>query len=70
MAFRAVPPLRVFKTKAFARLAAKALFQDADLCSAMLQVIAGQVEDLGGGVYKKRFGRNLYRQLKEICHGR
>ncbi len=55
--------MRVFKTKAFARLAAKALIQDADLCSAMLQLIAGQVEDLGGGVYKKRLGRNLYRSI-------
>jgi hypothetical protein len=63
MASGAVPPARVFKTKTFTRLAAKAGVRDAELCAAIPQVMAGQADDLGGGVYKKRLGKNLYRAI-------
>ena len=32
--------------------------------------MAGQVDDLGGGVYKKRLGRNLYRSIVLARGGR
>jgi hypothetical protein len=52
---------RVFKTKWFSREARKALISDQELCSAIGQVMLGQAIDLGGGVFKKRLGKNLYR---------
>jgi hypothetical protein len=54
---------RVFKTAWFSRAARKALIADDELCSAMHQVMLGQADDLGGGVYKKRLGKNLYRSI-------
>jgi hypothetical protein len=33
------------------------------LCQAIAQVIAGQADDLGGGVYKKRLSNNQYRSI-------
>ncbi len=54
---------RVFKTAWFARAARKARIGDAELCAAMRQVMLGQADDLGGGVYKKRLGKNLYRSI-------
>ena len=63
MASRAVPPARVFKTKTFTRLATRAGIDDAELCVAILQVMAGQADDLGGGVYKKRLQKNRYRSI-------
>ncbi len=36
---------------------------DADLCEAIRQVAAGQADDLGGGVLKKRLNRNLHRGI-------
>jgi hypothetical protein len=61
---------RVFKTAWFARAARKAGIQDSELCSAIRQVIAGQAVDLGGGVWKKRLGRNRYRSLVLAKSGR
>ena len=29
----------------------------------MQQVVLGQADDLGGGIFKKRLGRNLYRSI-------
>jgi hypothetical protein len=40
-----------------------AYIADMELCSAIRQVMAGQADDLGGGVYKKRLGKNLYRSI-------
>jgi hypothetical protein len=57
------PPTRVFKTAWFSRAAKKAVITDMQLCSAIEQVMAGQADDLGGGVYKKRLGKNLYRSV-------
>jgi len=53
----------VFKTAWFAKAAGKALISDAELCVAIRQVMLGQCDDLGGGVYKKRLGRNLFRSI-------
>lgn len=36
---------------------------DEELCTAIRQVMLGQADDLGGGVYKKRLGKNLYRSI-------
>ncbi len=54
---------RVFKTAWFAKACRKARINDDELCSAIRQVIRGQADDLGGGVFKKRLGKNLYRSL-------
>ena len=54
---------RIFKTAWFAKASKKARITDAELCSAVRQVMLGQVDDLGGGVFKKRIGKNLYRSL-------
>jgi hypothetical protein len=46
---------RVFKTRPFARWMRKTALNDAALCSAVAEMVAGLVEaDLGGGVFKKR----------------
>ncbi len=47
----------------FARSARKADIHDEELCRVIKQVIAGQCDDLGGGVYKKRLSKNLYRSI-------
>ncbi len=55
--------IRCFKTAWFGKAAAKARINDAELASAVAQAIAGQAESLGGGVFKKRLGKNLYRSI-------
>jgi hypothetical protein len=54
---------RVFKTAWFSKAAKRALIKDAALCSAIQQVSQGQVDDLGGGVFKKRLNKNMYRAI-------
>jgi hypothetical protein len=61
---------RVFKTAWFSKTARKARITDADLCAAIRQVMLGQAVDLGGGVFKKRLGRNLYRSIIVAKGGR
>ena len=61
---------RVFETAWFSKAAGKAHIVDVELCSAIRQVMAGQADDLGGGVYKKRFGKNLYRSIIVARGGR
>lgn len=61
---------RFFKTAWFAKAAKKARIGDEELCAAMRQVLLGQADDLGGGVYKKRVGRNLYRSIVVARGGR
>jgi hypothetical protein len=61
---------RVFKTAWFGRAARKAHLADLELCEAMRQVMLGQADDLGGGVYKKRLGKNLYRSILVAKGGR
>nr|WP_176704745.1 type II toxin-antitoxin system RelE/ParE family toxin [Pseudomonas sp.]QBM91769.1 toxin of toxin-antitoxin module [Pseudomonas sp.] len=54
---------QVFKTKHFASAAAKAAITDDELCDAIKQVMQGQADDLGGGVWKKRLNENLHRSI-------
>lgn len=54
---------RVFKTAWFAKIARKARIPDAVLCAAIKQVMQGQADDLGGGVFKKRLNDNMHRSI-------
>lgn len=54
---------RAFKTEWFAKAASKARITDAELCRAIKQVMLGQCDDLGGGVFKKRLNKNMHRGL-------
>jgi len=54
---------RVFKTAWFTKAARKAHILDEELCSAIRQVMLGQADDLGGGVFKKRLRKNQYRSI-------
>lgn len=54
---------RVFKTAWFTKASRKARITDDELCSAIRQVMLGQADDLGGGVFKKRLSKNQYRSL-------
>ena len=54
---------RAFKTKKFSHNAKDAHISDDDLCKVIKQVLAGQVVDLGGGVYKKRLNKNQHRSI-------
>ena len=57
------PVPRAFKSAWFARAAKKARIEDAALCKAIVQVMAGQADDLGGGVFKKRLANNQLRSI-------
>ena len=63
MARAAAKTVRSFKTAWFAKAARKARIADEELCLAISQVMRGQVDDLGGGVYKKRLRKNQYRSI-------
>jgi hypothetical protein len=54
---------RTFKTAWFTKAARKALIKDDTLCEAIWEVMAGQADDLGGGVFKKRLDRNRHRSI-------
>lgn len=54
---------RAFKSSWFAKAARKARIDDDELLKAIAQVMAGQADDLGGGVYKKRLSNNQYRSI-------
>ena len=54
---------RSFKTAKFAKDASKAKITDLELCGAIAQVLLGQVDDLGGGVFKKRLHSNQHRSI-------
>jgi hypothetical protein len=51
------------KTAWFAKAARKAHIDDDELCEAIREVLAGQCDDLGGGVFKKRLNRNMHRGI-------
>jgi hypothetical protein len=51
------------RTAWFAKTARKALIQNDELCSAIRQVMMGQADDLGGGVFKKRLDKNRSRSI-------
>ena len=57
------PKLRAFKTATFSKAARKALITDAELRTALGQVIKGLADDLGGGVFKKRLNDNMHRSI-------
>lgn len=54
---------RAFKTARFSKDAKKVKIKDAELCLAIQQVLLGQVDDLGGGIFKKRLNHNLHRSI-------
>ncbi|CAN5241166.1 type II toxin-antitoxin system RelE/ParE family toxin [soil metagenome] len=54
---------RVFKTAWFSKVARRALIKDDELCSVIRQVVQGQGDDLGGGVFKKRLNKNMHRAI-------
>ena len=54
---------RIFKTAWFAKAAKKARINDEELCAAIRQVMQGQADDLGGGVFKKRLKGNRHRSI-------
>ena len=54
---------RAFKTAWFSKEARKAQIKDEELCRAISQVMQGQADDLGGGVYKKRLNDNMHRSI-------
>ena len=59
----ATPRPRAFKTAWFTNAANKAKINEGALCKAIQQALLGQVDDLGGGVYKKRLEINNYRSI-------
>jgi len=63
-------PDRIFKTAWFAKEARKAKITDGELCRAISQVMQGQADDLGGGVYKKRLNDNMHRSIIVAKAGR
>ncbi len=54
---------RVFKTAWFTKAAKKAVIKDSELCAAVAAAMAGQADDLGGGVFKKRLDKNRSRSI-------
>ena len=54
---------RAFKTARFSKDSKKAKIKDIELCLGIQQVLLGQVDDLGGGVFKKRLNSNLHRSI-------
>ena len=54
---------RVFKTAWFAKAARKMRIDDAHLCKAVHEVMQGQADDLGGGVFEKRLNNNQHRSI-------
>jgi hypothetical protein len=54
---------RAFKTAWFTRAARKARIKDDELCEAFREVMKGQADDLGGGVFKKRMNKNMHRSI-------
>ncbi len=54
---------RVFKTARFSKDARKAGIADQVLEALIREVMVGQADDLGGGVYKKRLNDNKHRAI-------
>lgn len=54
---------RTFKTAWFSKAARKARIKDAELGEAIQEVMRGQADDLGGGVFKKRLNKNMHRSI-------
>lgn len=56
-------PARAFKTAWFSKAARKARIRDSELLMAAQELMRGQADDLGGGVFKKRLNGNLHRSI-------
>lgn len=54
---------RAFKTAWFSKAARKARIDDPALIAAIREVMQGQADDLGGGVFKKRLNKNMHRSI-------
>ena len=61
---------RAFQTAWFSKAARKARIGDQALRAAILEVIQGQADDLGGGVFKKRLNDNMHRSIVLAKGGR
>jgi hypothetical protein len=55
--------LRLFKTRYFANSASKAWICDSELKEAFGELLRGQADNLGGGVWKKRLNQNRHRSI-------
>jgi hypothetical protein len=64
------PPTRAFKTAWFSRAARKARIGDPALIVAIREVMQGQADDLGRGVFKKRLNKNMHRSIVLAKGGR
>ncbi len=51
------------ETAWFSKAARKADIGDDELCAAIVEVMCGQADNLGGGVFKKRLNDNMYRSI-------
>ena len=63
MSTNALVPSRVFKTAWLAKASRKTGISDQHLCAAIEQVMQGQADNLGGGVFKKRLNDNRHRSI-------
>jgi len=64
------PLKRAFKTAWFSKAARKARIGDLALIASIHEVMQGQADDLGGGVFKKRLNKNMYRSIVLAKGGR
>ena len=64
------PSTRAFKTPWFSKAARKAHIGDPALIAAIREVMQGQADDLGGGVFKKRLNDNMHRSIVLAKGGR
>lgn len=55
--------LRLFKSRHFAEAARKAWIGDMELGEAFGQMLRGQADNMGGGVWKKRLNHNRHRSI-------
>lgn len=61
---------RAFKTAWFRKAARKARITDDELREALREMMKGQADDLGGGVFKKRLNKNMHRSIVLARGGR
>ena len=62
--------MRSLKTAWFSKAARKARIGDQALIAAIREVMQGQADDLGGGVFKKRLNKNMHRSIVLAKGGR
>lgn len=62
--------MRAFKTAWFTKAERKARIGDPALIAAIREVMQGQADDLGGGVFKKRLNKNMHRSIVLAKGGR